>query len=107
MKIIVFPLPPPPPPSHAVMRHEVSCVDITPVGERRDKADLCTVGLWTEIAVQVLFLPSLEVVYTQMLGGGMWDNNITLIFLDTCTVCINKGLVPRTTPQSYCVMLGG
>ena len=57
-------------PSHVVMRHEVSCVDITPVGERKDKADLCAIGLWTEIAVQVLFLPSLEVVHTQMLGGG-------------------------------------
>ena len=52
------------------MDHEVACVDITPLGEGREKADLCAVGLWTEISVRMLQLPSLEAMYTQLLGGG-------------------------------------
>ena len=52
------------------MEHEVACVDITPLGEGREKADLCAVGLWTEISVRMLQLPSLEAMYTQLLGGG-------------------------------------
>ncbi|KAL5503313.1 hypothetical protein EMCRGX_G010241 [Ephydatia muelleri] len=70
--------------SHAVMRHEVACVDITPVGQRGDKADLCTIGLWTEIAVQVLFLPSLEVVYTQMLGGDIIPRSVLMVSFAGC-----------------------
>ena len=52
------------------MEHEVACVDITPLGEGREKADLCAIGLWTEISVRLLQLPSLEAMYTQLLGGG-------------------------------------
>ena len=56
--------------SHVVMEHEVACVDVTPLGEGREKADLCAVGLWTEISVRMLQLPSLTTTYTQLLGGG-------------------------------------
>lgn len=56
--------------SHAVMEYEVACVDITPQTEGRDRADLCAVGLWTEISVRLLQLPSLSTMHTQPLGGG-------------------------------------
>ena len=64
--------------SHVSMEHEVACVDITPLGEGREKADLCAVGLWTEISVRMLQLPSLEAMYTQLLGGGEGEHIYTL-----------------------------
>lgn len=52
------------------MEYEVACVDITPQAEGRDRADLCAVGLWSEISVRLLQLPSLSTMHTQPLGGG-------------------------------------
>ena len=52
------------------MPYEVACVDISPL-EDGDKAEFCVVGLWTEISVSILRLPSLEQVDNQPLGGGM------------------------------------
>ena len=52
------------------MPHEVACVDISPlVG--REKAGFLAVGMWTEISVKVLRVPSLELLHTQLLGGGI------------------------------------
>ncbi len=53
-----------------MMEHEVACVDVTPVGEGREKAEVCAVGLWTDISVRMLQLPSLANLCTQLLGGG-------------------------------------
>ena len=57
--------------SNATMPHEVACVDISPLGGQEDgKASFCAIGLWTEISVSVLKLPSLQQVDNQLLGGG-------------------------------------
>ena len=57
--------------SEAMIEHEVACVDVTPLGDDLSaKSDLCAIGLWTDISVRLLKLPSLEVVHTQPLGGG-------------------------------------
>ena len=57
--------------SEATMEHEVACVDVTPLGDDLSaKSDLCAIGLWTDISVRLLKLPSLETVHTQPLGGG-------------------------------------
>ena len=59
--------------SEATMKHdhEVAGVDATPLGDDLSaKSDLCAVGLWTDISVRLLKLPSLETVRTQPLGGG-------------------------------------
>ena len=54
------------------MPHEVACVDISPLGGQEDgKASFCAIGLWTEISVSLLKLPSLQQVDNQLLGGGM------------------------------------
>ena len=53
------------------MEHEVACVDVTPLGDDLSaKSDLCAIGLWTDISVRLLKLPSLETIHTQPLGGG-------------------------------------
>lgn len=51
------------------LEHEVACLDITPT-EQNTKTDLVGVGLWTDISVRVLRLPSLESMFVEMLGGG-------------------------------------
>ena len=57
--------------SQATMEHEVACVDVTPLGDDLTaKSDLCAIGLWTDISVRLLKLPSLEPIHTQPLGGG-------------------------------------
>ena len=60
-------------PSNATMPHEVACVDISPLGGQEDgKASFCAIGLWTEISVSLLKLPSLQQVDNQLLGGGTY-----------------------------------
>ena len=57
--------------SEATMEHEVACVYVTPLGDDLSaKSDLCAIGLWTDISVRLLKLPSLETIHTQPLGGG-------------------------------------
>ena len=53
------------------MAHEVACLDITPLSEGSDMAELCAVGLWTDISARMLKIPSLESMHVEMLGGGM------------------------------------
>ena len=56
--------------SNATMDHEIACVNINPLGEDKSRSSLCAIGLWTEISVQLLALPSFEKIFTQPLGGG-------------------------------------
>ena len=51
------------------MDHEVACMDISPCGNQ-ERAGLCAVGLWTDISVRLLRLPSLEQLQSEPLGGG-------------------------------------
>ena len=40
--------------------------------ESDNRADLVAVGLWTDISVRVLKLPSCEQLFVEMLGGGQF-----------------------------------
>ena len=40
--------------------------------ESDTRADLVAVGLWTDISVRVLKLPSCEQLFVEMLGGGQF-----------------------------------
>lgn len=42
--------------------------------ESDTRADLVAVGLWTDISVRVLKLPSCEQLFVEMLGGGQFTN---------------------------------
>lgn len=53
------------------MEHEVACIDITPLTVDKQHAELCALGLWTDISVRVLKLPSLDMIHCQLLGGGV------------------------------------
>ena len=52
------------------MEHEVACVDITPLKEGSSRAELCAVGLWTDISARLLRLPNFDKLHVEMLGGG-------------------------------------
>ncbi|XP_063230961.1 DNA damage-binding protein 1 [Bacillus rossius redtenbacheri] len=66
------------PKGHVVMEHEVACLDITPLQEGVARAELVAVGLWTDISVRVLRLPSLEEVNREFLGGEIIPRSILL-----------------------------
>lgn len=55
---------------HVTLDYEVACLDISLLDDNNSKADLIAVGLWTDISACILKLPSLEVVFTEKLGGG-------------------------------------
>jgi DNA damage-binding protein 1 len=63
------------------MDHEISCLDITPIHDT-SIAELCAVGLWTDITVRLLSLPSLELVKTEYLGGDYIARSILLTSLE-------------------------
>jgi DNA damage-binding protein 1 len=50
------------------LEHEIACVNINSLDNSR--AQLCAVGMWTEISVRLFKIPSLEQVTVQPLGGG-------------------------------------
>ena len=56
------------------MEHEVACIDITPLSVDKQRAELCALGLWTDISVRVLKLPTLDMIQCQLLGGGKCCN---------------------------------
>ena len=51
------------------MDHEVACMDISLHGNE-EMAEVCAIGLWTDISVRLLRLPSLEQLHSEPLGGG-------------------------------------
>ena len=86
------------------MENDISCLDISPLGNSfifcffsllssflcylscslsilgdHAGANVCTVGLWTDISVRVLKLPDLSQVCKELLGGGIFIQMKTYI----------------------------
>jgi len=51
---------------------QVACIDVTPLTEGASRSDIVAVGLWTDISVRLLKLPSLEEIAKEPLGGGLF-----------------------------------
>lgn len=49
--------------------HEIACLDIAPLNGKSN-ADMCAVGLWTDISARILTLPTLEQLVHEELKGG-------------------------------------
>ncbi|KAK3102365.1 hypothetical protein FSP39_010832 [Pinctada imbricata] len=60
------------------MEHEVACVDLTPLREGQERADMCCLGLWTDISARVLRLPTFESLHVEMLGGEIIPRSILM-----------------------------
>lgn len=59
---------------HVTLEYEVACLDLTPLSaETTAKAEICAVGLWTDISARLLKLPSLEEFHKEPLGGGSYQ----------------------------------
>jgi DNA damage-binding protein 1 len=63
------------------MSHEVSCVDIHPLVSGA-RADVCAVGLWQDITVRVLQLPTLQELHKEQLGGEIIPRSITMVTME-------------------------
>ena len=60
------------------LEHEVACIDITPLNETDNKSEIVGVGLWTDITVRLLKLPSLEEITKESLGGDIIPRSILM-----------------------------
>lgn len=64
--------------SNAELENEVACLDITPLTEGDEKSTLCAVGLWTDISIRILSLPSLEQLQKENIGGEIIPRSILI-----------------------------
>lgn len=64
--------------SQTTLSHEVACLDISILDLKSDKADLIAVGLWTDISVTILKVPTLEIMNNEKLGGEMIPRSILM-----------------------------
>ena len=62
-----------------VLEHEISCLDIHTLDAAPDAAaTICAVGLWTEISVRLLALPSLALLCSEALGSKILPRSVLL-----------------------------
>ncbi|KAM0921927.1 hypothetical protein ACQ4PT_006526 [Festuca glaucescens] len=61
---------------HAQLDHEVSCVDLNPVGENPQYSSLAAIGLWTDIRAY------LELIRKENLGGAIVPRSVLLCTLE-------------------------
>lgn len=64
--------------SHTTLPHEVACLDISLLDPKLNKANFVAVGLWTDISVTILKVPTLEVLNNEKLGGEMIPRSILM-----------------------------
>ena len=60
------------------LEHEVACIDITPLNDTEKRSEIVSVGLWTDITVRLLKLPSLEEITKESLGGDIIPRSILM-----------------------------
>jgi DNA damage-binding protein 1 len=61
-----------------VLEFEVACLDVSPLDEQNTKSDIIAVGLWTDISVCILKLPTMETLHTVKLGGEIIPRSILI-----------------------------
>lgn len=60
------------------MDYEIACLNISPLG-KETKSSLAAVGMWTDVSVRLVQVPSLQVVTTQPLGGEIIPRSVLLV----------------------------
>ena len=72
-----------------MLEHEVACIDLSPLdesgaGDSGGKSSVASLGLWTDISVRLIKLPSLEEITKEYLGGEIIPRSILMTkFEDT------------------------
>ena len=69
------------------LQHEVACLNISPL--EGNEAHVAAVGLWTDISVRILTLPSLDEINKELLGGEIIPRSIlmTCFEMNTYLLC--------------------
>lgn len=67
---------------HAQLEHEISCLDLNPIGENPQYSSLAAVGMWTDISVRIFSLPDLELIRKENLGGEIVPRSVLLCTLE-------------------------
>ena len=62
----------------STLEYEVACIDLTPIEEGETRAEVASVGLWTDISVRLLRIPSLEEITREMIGGEIIPRSILI-----------------------------
>jgi DNA damage-binding protein 1 len=62
----------------SILEHEVACIDLTPIEDGETRAEVASVGLWTDISVRLLRIPSLEEITREMIGGEIIPRSILI-----------------------------
>ncbi|AQK92556.1 DNA damage-binding protein 1a [Zea mays] len=67
---------------HAQLEHEISCLDLNPIGEHLEYSSLAAVGMWTDISVRIFSLPDLVLIRKENLGGEIVPRSVLLCTLE-------------------------
>ncbi len=67
------------------MAHEISCLNVNPVGVSDDKAKMCAVGQWTDISVKILALPGFQEIRTIPIEGDVIPRSVLFYTFDEVT----------------------
>eukprot|EP01027_Heterolobosea_sp_BB2_P002893 GEZU01004339.1.p1 GENE.GEZU01004339.1~~GEZU01004339.1.p1 ORF type:complete len:703 (-),score=229.06 GEZU01004339.1:788-2896(-) len=67
---------------HVKLEFEISCLDINPLGKDELRSGLCAVGMWTDITLRILKLPTLEQMYREELGGEILPRSVLFASFD-------------------------
>ncbi|KAF9599350.1 hypothetical protein IFM89_036807 [Coptis chinensis] len=73
---------------HAQLEYEVSCLDINPIGENSNSSQLAAVGMWTDMSVRIFYLPGLDLVTKEHLGGEVIPLSVLLCAFEGDTITI-------------------
>ncbi|XP_046643566.1 DNA damage-binding protein 1-like [Daphnia pulicaria] len=74
--------------THVTLDYEVACLDLTPISISSQqnttvsKAEVCAVGLWTDISARLLKLPTLEEFHKEPLGGEIIPRSILMALFE-------------------------
>lgn len=63
---------------YAQLEHDISCLDINPIGENPNYSHLAAVGMWTDISVRIYSLPELNLITKEHLGGEIIPRSVLL-----------------------------
>ncbi|KAF7723645.1 DNA damage-binding protein 1a [Apophysomyces ossiformis] len=75
------------------LEQEVSCIDITPIDPLMPlQSSVIAVGVWKDIGVRLLSLPSMKVIAQETLGGTVMPRSILMAkFEDVCYLLVALG----------------
>lgn len=62
----------------AQLEHEISCLDTSPIGEDQHYSKLAAVGMWKDVSVRIVALPSLEQLTKETLGSEVIARSVLL-----------------------------